>query len=270
METIPSRRQEPDRPRYPWRIFWLLLIASVAGVGAVLPYIFGLSPKLISAAPLTMPFPVLIAVQLMQSTILFGALIAGGLLLARKVGIEMPVLQWWLYGKGTGLPRHSFREPILCGFAVAGLSLLVFYTVFLSRIPEWPIAAEAALPIWKRFLACFYGAINEEVLARLFFFSLILWLLRKIGRAKSARSGRVAVWSANVIVSVLFALGHVPAARLLMPITPLVIVALLTINGAASLVFGYLCWNRGFEAAMLAHFSTDFTLHVIGPMFFRG
>ena len=270
METIPSRRTEPDQPGYPWKIFWLLLIASVAGVGAVLPYIFALSPKLISAGTLTIPVPVLIAIQLMQSTIVFGGLIALGLLLARKVGIEMPILQWWLYRKGSGVPRHSFREPMLSGIAVAGLSLLIFYTVFLSRIPEWPIAAEAAQPIWKRFLAAFYGAINEEVLARLFFFSLILWLLRKIGRAKSQRSGRVVFWGANLIVAVLFALGHVPAARLLMPITTLVIVALLTINGAASLVFGYLCWKRGLEAAMIAHFFTDLTLHVIGPMFFRG
>lgn len=270
METSPSRRTEPERPAYPWRIFWVLLIASVAGVGAVLPYILALSPKLISAGTLTISLPVMIAIQLMQSTIVFGGLIALGLLLARKVGIEMPLLQWWLYGKGNGIPRHSFREPILSGVAVAGLSLLVFYTVFLSRIPEWPIAAEAALPIWKRFLACFYGAINEEVLARLFFFSLILWVLRKIAREKSGRSGRGVFWIANLIVALLFALAHVPAAKLLMPITPLVIVALLTINGAASLLFGYLCWKRGLEAAMLAHFCADFTLHLIGPMFFRG
>jgi hypothetical protein len=43
----------------------------------------------------------------------------------------------------------------------------------------------------------------------------------------------------------------------------------LSINGVASLLFGYLCWKRGLEAAMLAHFSTDIMLHVVGPMFFR-
>lgn len=271
METIPYRRTEAERPRFPWRIFWLLLIASVLGVVAVLPYIFSLSPKLIAAGgPLPMPLPVLIAAQIMQSTIVFAALIALGLMLARNVGLELPVLQWWLYGKGHGIPRNAFRGPILIGLAVAGLSLLVFYTVFLSRIPEWPIAAEAALPIWKRLLASLYGAINEEIMARLFFFSLIVWLLRKIARQKIGRSGPVIFWTANLTVALLFALGHIPAARLLMPITPLVIIALLTINGAASLVFGYLSWKRGLEAAMLAHFCADFTLHVIGPMFFRG
>ena len=271
METIPARRRAVEPPGYPWKIFWLLLIASVLGVAAVLPYIFSLFPRLIAAAgPLPMPFPVLIAAQLMQSTIVFAALIAPGLVLARKVGMELPLLEWWLYGKGTGIPRNSVREPVLSGIAVAALSLLIFYTVFLSRIPEWPIAAEAAVPVWERFLACFYGAINEEVLARLFFFSLILWLLRKIAREKSPRSSRGIFWIANLIVSVLFALAHIPAAKLLMPITPLVITALLTINGVASLLFGYLGWKRGLEAAMLAHFCADFTLHLVGPIFFRG
>ena len=267
--TRPSPTATPS-PGYPWRIFWLLLVASVLGVAAVLPYIFAIFPKIISSAPLPMSMPVAILVQLMESALMFAALIALGLLLARKVGIELPLLQWWLYGKGNGIPRNSFREPILSGIAGAALTLLIFYTIFLSRIPEWPVAAEAALPIWKRFLACFYGAINEEILGRLFVFSLVLWLLRKIARAKPGRTGRVIFWIANLIVAVLFAIGHIPAAKLLMQITPLVIIALVAMNGGLSLIFGYLCWKRGLEAAMLAHFSADITLHVIGPMFFRG
>lgn len=259
---------EPSR--YPWKIFWLLLIASLLGVAAVLPYIFAFIPKLMSTKPLPMPLSVLVAVQLMESAIVFAALVSLGLFLAGKAGIELPLLQWWCYGKGNGVQRNSFREPVLSGIAVAGLSLLIFYSIFLSRIPEWPVAAEAAVPLWKRFLACFYGAINEEILARLFALSFVLWLLGKIARAKSIPASRVIFWSANVMVALLFALGHIPAARLIMPITPLVIAALFSINGLASLVFGYLCWKRGFEAAVLAHFCADFTLHVIGPLFFRG
>ncbi|HSV62733.1 MAG TPA: hypothetical protein VLH83_05260 [Chthoniobacterales bacterium] len=91
METIPSRRANVDRPRFPWRVLWVLLMASLVGVASLFPYLLALFQKIIAARP-------------------------------------------------------------------------------------WPIGLEAAMPIWK----------------------------------------------------------------------------------------------RGFEAAMLAHFSADFTLHVIGPMFFRG
>ena len=270
METIPSRRALTERPRYPWRIFWLLLIASILGVAALLPYLLSFFHKVLSANPLPMPLPALITAQLMQSAILFAAFISLGLVLAPKAGIEMPILQRWLYGRAAPLPKNAARTPLLAGVAIAAFLLLVFYTVFLPRIPEWPVGVEVAMPVWKRLLSCFYGAINEEIVARLFVMSLLLWLLRKIVRQQSPQASPVIFWIANLIVAGLFAVGHIPAAKVFLPITPLVIVALLTINGSASLVFGYLCWKRGLEAAMLAHFSTDFMLHVIGPMFFRG
>jgi membrane protease YdiL (CAAX protease family) len=40
-------------------------------------------------------------------------------------------------------------------------------------------------------------------------------------------------------------------------------------TGLAALAFGYLTWKRGIEAAMLAHFSSDFIAHVVGPMVLR-
>ena len=267
METFPSRPTQP--PDYPWRIFWGLLLASLLGVAAILPYVFAIFGKILSEHSLPMPLPVLIVAQFMQNTLFFGGVIALGLLLARKVGIEMPVLRRWLYSERTQLPPGSVWVAILSGVVIAALIVLAFYFFFAPRIPDWPVGAEAKLPIWKRFLACFYGALNEELVARLFSLPLLLWLARKITREKSPRASGPLFWIANGIVAVLFALGHVPAAKLLMQITPLVITAILCTNGAASLVFGYLCWKRGFEAAILAHFSADVVLHVIGPMFLR-
>ena len=269
MESIPSRRALTERPRYPWKIFWLLLLASVVGVAALLPYLLAFFQKVLATNPLPMPLPVLMAVQIMQSAILFAAFISLGLVLAPKVGIEMPILQRWFYDRAA-FPKDFARAPLIAGVVMAALLLLVFYTFFLPRIPEWPVGLEAAMPIWKRLLSCLYGAINEEIVARLFVLSLLLWLLRKVPRQQSTKASPIIFWIANVIVAGLFALGHVPAAKAFLPITPLVIVALFTINGSASLLFGYLCWKRGLEAAMLAHFSADFMLHVIGPMFVRG
>src|ERR1043166_932479 len=270
METIPSRRALTERPRYPWKIFWLLLFASIVGVAALLPYLLAFFQKIISTNPLPMPLPVLMAVQIMQSAILFAAFTSLGLVLAPRAGIEMPILRGWFYGGAAPSTKNSAGLPIIAGVAMAGFLLLVFYLYFLPRIPEWPVGVEAAMPIWKRLLSCFYGAINEEIVARLFLLSLLLWLFRKIARQQSPKASPVIFWMVNVIVAGLFAIGHIPAAKVFLEITPLVIVALVTINGSASLLFGYLCWKRGLEAAMLAHFSTDFMLHVIGPMFFRG
>jgi hypothetical protein len=268
---MESTRLSPaTSPGFPWKIFWLLLFACILGMAGVLPLVFALYRKIIAVGPLPMPLPILITVQLMQSALLFAALIAVGLHLARKTGIETPIMQRWFYGAGKPVPKDAVVTPLFVGLAAGAVGLLIFYTFFLSRIPEWPVAAEAALPVWKRFIACFYGAINEEVLARLFGFSLILWLLGKIARQPRPLSSPVLFWIANVIIAVLFVLAHLPSAKIIMPITPLLLTALFSINGLVSLMCGYLCWKRGLEAAMLAHFGTDFVVHVVGPIFFPG
>src|SRR3954471_3838331 len=229
MESTPSRLTTSP-PGYPWKIFWILLFGSVVGVAGILPLIFSLYRKIISSGPLPMPMPVFIAVQLMESALLFAALITVGLRVARNVGLEMPIMQRWLYGSAAPLPKNAFLAPILAGFALGVLSLLIYYSFFLSRIPDWPVAAEASLPIWKRFLACFYGGINEEVLARLFGFSLVLWFLQKIARQKTSRPTPVIFWVGNAIIAVLFVLAHLPSARIIMPITSQLLIALFSIN----------------------------------------
>ena len=108
METIPSRRALIERPRYPWKIFWLLLLASIIGVAALLPYLIAFFQKMLSTNPLPMPLPVLMAVQIMQSAILFAAFISLGLVLAPRAGIEMPILRGWFYGGAA--PRSEERR----------------------------------------------------------------------------------------------------------------------------------------------------------------
>ena len=249
-------------PGYPWKLFWLLVVSCLLGIAAALPYIYALFRDMV--APRSMPMPMLVTVQLMQSAIVFGGMVALGILLARKVGIEAPILQAWLYRAGVRPPAGWPRTPLLWGFAIGGLMFLLYFLVFLPLIPEWPLQEEAALPVWKRLLICFYGAINIELLMRFFLLSLFLWLLTKITRSASPGAG--IFWTANVIAALIYAAGHIPAAKNLMPLTPIVLTAVLLPTGLAGLAFGYLTWKRGIEAAMLAHFSSDFIAHVVGPM----
>ena len=252
------------KTRYPWRIFWVLLFASVAGVIGVLPYLFSLFGKLLDLDNLTMPLPVFVAVQVMHSSIAFGMVVVLGLLLAPKAGVEMPLLGEWLY-HGRRPAASSLWRPAIVGLVVGAITVLLLFLVFLPGMPGWP--SEAALPIWKRFLACFYGGINEELLMRLFLFSLVLWLLHKLA-GKEPRSSTTVFWIGNTIVAVLFAGAYLPAASKLIELTPFAIFAIIFLKATAGLVFGYLCWVRGFEAAVVAHFSADFVLHIIAPLFF--
>ena len=76
-----------------------------------------------------------------------------------------------------------------------------------------------------------------------------------------------AFWIANILVAILFGLSHLPSASLVMPITPLVVAAALSLNGIAAIAFGLLYRQRGLESAMIAHFTADFVLYVVGVSF---
>ena len=269
METRRPNRPPVTSPGYPWKLFWVLVLACLLGFGAALPYIYALFPGMVARGALPMPLPILVTVQLMQSTIIFGGIVALGILLAGKVGIEAPLLHGWLYRTRVPLPAGWLRIPLLWGLGI-GVALFVLYLlVFRPFIPEWPLQQEAALPVWKRFLICFYGAINVELLMRFFLLSLFLWLFKKMTRDASPRPGAGLFWAANAVVAVIYGLGHIPAAKSLMTLTPIVLAAVLVPSGVFALAFGYLTWKRGIEAAMLAHFSSDFIARVLGPIILR-
>lgn len=242
--------------------FWGLVVAAVLGVLAVVPYALALFSKFLDATA-RMPLPLLITLQVLQGTLIFGALAALGLLLARSVGLGAPLLTAALYRNAPRATPRALLVPAIAGAVAGGVAVAVVLFIVWPLVPQWPIAAEAALPVWKRFLASFYGAINEELLMRLFLLSLVLWTAQRLLR----RSGQPSVttsWVANVIAALLFGAGHIPAAATILPLTPFVVSTLIVLNGALGLLFGYYYITRGFEAAMVAHFAGDFVMHVVG------
>ncbi|HEU4477716.1 MAG TPA: CPBP family glutamic-type intramembrane protease, partial [Pyrinomonadaceae bacterium] len=107
----------------------------------------------------------------------------------------------------------------------------------------------------------------EELLTRFFLLTLIAWLATKLLRRRDQILTTTPFWIANLTVAILFGLGHLPSASLVMPITALVVVAALALNGIAAIAFGLLYRKHGLESAMIAHFLADFVLYVVGPAF---
>jgi membrane protease YdiL (CAAX protease family) len=71
------------------------------------------------------------------------------------------------------------------------------------------------------------------------------------------------LWIANILAAIVFGLGHLPAASLILPLTTLVVIRIILLNSIGGIIFGWLYQTRGLESAMLTHFSTDIVLHVI-------
>jgi membrane protease YdiL (CAAX protease family) len=271
MPTESTSANQTERPRrFPWRVFWLLLFASLAGAAAATPLLLEEFHALVQAAPRpSIPLPLLVAVGIAQNAVLLGVLIGVGLLLARKLELGAPLLESWLYHEPPQVSASDALKPgVLAGIGV-GIVLLVALLIAAPHLPGLPFVTAGRAAVWKRVGVCFYGGIVEEVISRLFLLTLLGWLGTKVFQKQKARMSPVTFWSANIIAAILFGLGHLPNAAMVMHITPTVVVLALALNGIAAIPFGYLYWKRGLESAMVAHFCADFVIYVVGVTFLR-
>lgn len=254
---------------YPWGVFGVLLAAAVCGLVASFPFVLSLYAELLVNPPV--PLPVVFLLSLLQNTVILSLLIGVGLILTAKVGLPGALLiEDWRSGKGIGERLRAIIQPALMTGVGVGVTVLVLIFVLLKKeLPHLPLGKAALMPVWKRLLVCLYGGLTEEIMMRVFLFSLLVWLLSKIWRSGTGAPGRQVFWAANIILGLLFGLGHLASVVPLTPITLNVVVAALLLNSIASLAFTHLYWKRGLEAAMLAHLVADFMLFVIGASFIQ-
>jgi membrane protease YdiL (CAAX protease family) len=242
-----------------WKLFVILIIASIITFLMVLPYTLAISPAL---AKVFTPF-VLIA-QLIQTLIEFSIAIFIGLYLAKRVGFNLPILEGWLEGKEIG----SYLKSILgisIGLGVLSSILIILLSFLFTPVSSIFQSASISVPIWKDFLACFYGGVGEEILLRLFLMTLIVWIIFKIKKTTDGKPTIIGIWLAIITSAIIFGLGHLPITGTIISITPIIVVRAVLLNGIAGIIFGWLYWKKGLESAMISHFSADIILQVIFP-----
>jgi hypothetical protein len=253
-----------------WKVFFILWIAAVLSSIAVTPYALELQSSALASLDLPIPLPVLIAIQTVQNAIIFAIMIFIGMVLAKRIGLGMPILDSATQGESAAdkfraiLPI-SIVLGVIAGILIIGLDVFVFQKALLNELGDQAAAlAESAQPAaWKGFLASFYGGIGEEIQLRLLVMSLIAWLGSFISKTPDGKPTGAIFWIANILAAVLFGLGHLPATANILPLTPLVITRAILLNGVGGVIFGWLYWKRGLESAMIAHFSADIVLHVL-------
>lgn len=243
-----------------WKLFLILFVASIIASLLVIPYALALSPALASVFT-----PVVLIAQLIQSTILFAIAILVGLTLYKRVGFKIPILEGLLEGKEV----INYLKSIL-GISV-GLGVLVGVLIILSSFLFTSAStilqgAELTVPLWKSFLASFYGGIGEEILFRLFVMTVIVWVFYKIKKTPEGKPTTIGIWLAIIITAILFGVGHLPITSSIITITPMVIARAIVLNGIGAIIFGWLYWKKGLESAMISHFSADIVLHVMFPL----
>jgi membrane protease YdiL (CAAX protease family) len=254
-----------------WKVFFILWIAVIFGVIAVIPYSLELQGSALQELDLPIPLPALIAIQIVQNALIFGILIAAGLFFAGRIGLGAPILEARLKGESIGdrvraiLPL-SIIAGVVASLLIIGLEVLIFQPALLKELGNNAnmLNLQTSQPAaWKGFLASFYGGIVEEVLLRLFLMSVLAWLGKFISHTPNGFPTSGIVWTANILAAIFFGLGHLPATATIIPLTPLVVSRAIVLNGLAGVAFGWLYWKRGLEAAMVSHFTADIILHVL-------
>jgi membrane protease YdiL (CAAX protease family) len=252
-----------------WKVFFILWLAAILATLAVLPYALELQSDIIAQIPI--PLPALVALQIVQSGLLFAVIIFFGMILMKRIGLSTPILDSATRGESAsdklrGILPLSIALGVVASLLIIGLDLYIFQPALLRELGDSAndLNLQTAQPAaWKGFLASFYGGIAEEVLLRLFIMSLLAWLGSFISKTSEGKPTNATFWIANILAAVLFGLGHLPATATLIPLTPLVVTRAIVLNGIGGIAFGYLYWKRGLESAMIAHFSADIVLHVL-------
>ena len=255
-----------------WKLFLILWLAGTFGVIAVIPYTLTLQSEMIQSLELPIPLPALLAIQIVQGSIILGILTALGLLLANRIGLGAPIIEAWLNKESISEKIRSIFPisiilGVIAGVVIIVLDVYVFQPLLIQELGEQiNNLSQTAIkpPAWQGFLASFYGGIGEELQLRLFFMSLLAWLGSFIIKPINGKANTKILWIANILAAIAFGVGHLPTAALIFPaMTVLVVIRIILLNSIGGIIFGWLYQTRGIEAAMIAHFSADIVLHVI-------
>ncbi|MGM9567891.1 MAG: type II CAAX prenyl endopeptidase Rce1 family protein [Clostridia bacterium] len=188
--------------------------------------------------------------------------------------ILIVLIQTVIYAMFTGFAGHLLagqtgllrpftiqKKPLIrtvsTGILAGAAFFLLESIVFCALIPEVAVFYEN-----KSFSAVylvseiFYGGVIEEVLLRLFFMTLLAFLIWKIFARKYAKEEiPAAVFiAANIIAAMTFAAGHLPATYTMYgKFSALILIRCFLINGGLGLIFGRLYRKYGIQYAMIAH-----------------
>lgn len=242
-EATMTRVQAGDGSRF-FAMWWRLSLLGLIGTASML-----LAP-LERLVPTEMPAMTLRLLAIIQPSVLVLALAALGLWAGPKLGLDAPVVRAWAERR----PILPVLRSQLLAAAIAGAAAAAVLILFWLRVTGMPGVAEKLgnlqLPIVTKLL---YGGIVEELMLRWGLMSFFAWAIwRMAGRPSGPPAW--CLWAAMTVAAILFAAGHLPVLYLLLPgPPPQLLLMVLAGNAVPGILFGWLFWRRGLEAAMIAH-----------------
>jgi membrane protease YdiL (CAAX protease family) len=237
------------------RLFLILFCLGFLGVLSILLIDLSAVAALIPAADVPRITPAIKILSLIQPTVLVGVAVLIGIVFAPKVGLSAPASEAFAAGEQVWPVLKSQILPGVVGGVIGGLAILLTHAVFKPLLTTETVGRitrfGSLLPIPMRLL---YGGLTEEVLIRWGVMTLLVWITWRLFQKRLAKPTSVCFVVAILVTAIVFGLGHLPVAAVLLPkITLAVVLFVIIANSAFGIVAGYLYWKRGLESAMIAH-----------------
>lgn len=225
------------------------LLLWLTGMSGVIVITVTVLPQLLREVTLPAPLWVISLASLAQSAVLVALAVWAGVALAPKVGLRAPAFEAAVKARSLAPALRPQLLPGLIAGVLGGMLLFAVGRYAPAALVE--IQERFNPPLLARIL---YGGITEELLMRWGVMTALVWLAwrlvqRRIG-APRAGSIRLAI----VASALLFGAGHLPAAAALIgELSGDIVIFIVGANAAFGVLFGYLFWRYGLEAAMIAH-----------------
>jgi len=222
----------------------------LAGMLGVVVVVVTVLPQLLRDVALPVPLWVVSLASLAQSALLVALAVWSGVALAPRVGLRAPAFEAAVTDRSIASALRPQFLPGLVSGALAGVALFAIGG-YASPAALAEVQQRFTLPILARVL---YGGVTEELLLRWGLMTALVWLAWRLLQRRRGAPRALYVWLAIVVSALLFGAGHLPAAAMLIgELTVDVVLFVVGVNAAFGVLFGYLFWRYGLEAAMIAH-----------------
>lgn len=225
---------------------FILPISIVAGISVSMYQLESMSEEIINEILLEAgSINIILISGVVQSVFITFFCSFFGYILASRVGL-------W---KGLAIDRKKALTTFIIS-VIGGILFSLDYWIFGSVLEEVKASYQVQIKLNSIIASVLYGGIIEEIMMRLFFMSLIAFLIWKLFYKNTERDAiPVKVFViANAIAALAFAAGHLPGTLLLFgTLTPIILLRCFLFNGGFGLIFGYLYRKYGIVYSMMSH-----------------
>ena len=189
---------------------------------------------------------------LINPTLMLLIAVAVGTALFQKVNLGVPIIERFIGIKNDSLKLSDILKYGLLGGLLSGILLSLVGLIFNPILPaEFLELGESFQPsLAARFL---YGGLTEEILMRFGLMTCVVWLLSLMSKNKTP----LLYWIGILISAIIFGIGHFPIAFQSLESPSVALLSYILIgNSIGGIVFGWLYWKKGLEAAFIAHIIT--------------